>query len=59
MRNAYGNTLVERVIGSPIASAVAGIVSEVVRRPVVIDREEVSDNKHIIYLVSVGGTNVP
>lgn len=59
LRNTYENTLVERVIGSPIASAVAGIVSEVVGRPMIIDREEVSNNKHIIYLVSVGGANVP
>ena len=59
LRNVYENTLVERVIGSPIASAVAGVVSEVTGRPMIIDREEKSANRHIIYLVSVGGVNVP
>jgi hypothetical protein len=56
--NIYSNTLVERVIGTPIASAVASIVVETLGKPVVITREERRDNKHIIYLASAGVGNV-
>ncbi|MGC8542488.1 MAG: hypothetical protein ACP5NQ_01000 [Vulcanisaeta sp.] len=60
LSNIYENTIVEKVIGSPIASAIAGVVAEVLDKPMIINKEERDGDRVIVYLVNaLGGRNVP
>ena len=57
LRRMYEGTIVEKILGSPIASVVASVVAEALGTPVYIDREEVMSNRRSIYIVRlpIGG----
>lgn len=55
LNHMYENTIVEKVLGSPIASAVAGVIAETLGEPVMISGEEVRGKRRMINLTVIEG----